>query len=92
MIKIKTRNGQTLADLAIQTKGAIEALIDLAMVNGVSLTNVFTSSRELYIPDATYNKTYQTYVHVHGVSPATGVDETVTVSRIFSEQFTNEFA
>lgn len=91
MIKIKTRNDQTLADLAIQTKGAIEALIDLAMVNGVSVTETF-SSGEIMVPDKVYHKTFQRYVQANGVSPATDRDESGIKLRIFSAQFTSEFA
>lgn len=91
MIKAKTRCGQTLADIAIQTKGAIEALIDLAMVNGVIVTETF-SSGEIMVPDKVYNQTLQKYVLSKGVSPATDRDESGIRLRFFSAQFTSEFA
>lgn len=92
MIKARARYGQTLADMAIQTKGAIESIVDLALVNNLGLTDVFDSGREIYIPDKTYNDTMEHYVKSHGISPATDRDDSGVLLRVFTEQYTQEFA
>ena len=39
--------GQSLVDMAIETYGSINALIDLAFANGASLTDDLTAGQEL---------------------------------------------
>lgn len=92
MIKATASYGQTLADMAIQTKGSIEALVDIAIINGMSVTDVFSSSHEIFVPDKVYDKIKQKYVVAHEVSPATGRGDLSVKLRIFTEQFTKEFA
>lgn len=92
MIKARARYGQTLADMAIQTKGSIEALVDIAIINGMSVTDVFSSSLEILVPDKVYDKIMQKYVVAHEVSPATGREDLSVKLRIFTKQFTKEFA
>lgn len=92
MIKITARTGQTLADLAIQAKGTIEALVDMAQINNMSLTSVLAAGMSLKIPDKNYNPTLNSYVKSRGISPATAGDYVaLTPVRVFTEQFTNEF-
>ena len=88
MNKITAKSGQTLADVAIQTKGTIEALVDIAQINDVSLTSVPPVGMELKIPDNNYNPTLNYYVKSRGISPATAAEPG---QRIFTEQFTNEY-
>lgn len=93
MIKITARTGQTLADLAIQAKGTIEALVDMAQINNMSLTSVLAAGMSLKIPDNNYNPTLNSYVKSRGICPATAGDYVAlpTPVRVFTEQFTNEF-
>lgn len=88
MKKDKARFGQTLADMAIQTKGSIEALVDLAYLNEVSVTEVFEPNQTIELPDKTYNTTIESYVKSRGVSPATGSGG---VEGIFTIEFSQEF-
>lgn len=90
MKKEKARFGQTLADMAIQTKGSIEALVDLAAVNDMNLTEVLSPNQQIGIPDTSYNVAIETHVKSRGVSPSTanGGDR----FGIFSPEFSSEFS
>ena len=92
MIKTTARKGQTLADIAIQTKGSIDALVDMAAINNISVTEVLEANQELRIPDARYNSILQAYVKSHGISPATEQDESGDSLRVFTHEFTHEFS
>ncbi|WP_282333238.1 hypothetical protein [Pinibacter soli] len=39
---VKAMAGQTLIDLAIQASGSLEALFDIALLNGISITDELT--------------------------------------------------
>lgn len=89
MKKEQARFGQTLADMAIQTKGSIEALVDLASENNTSITEVLSPNQLIIIPDARYNVAIETHIKSRGVSPSTanGGDR----EGIFSPEFSPEF-
>lgn len=91
MKKQKTHSGQTLADVAIQTKGTIEALVDIAEVNGISVTDVM-GAHEVTIPDKTYSPTLQRYIHARGIAPATSKDNSAVRLHAFTQQFSLVFA
>ena len=85
------KDGQTLADMAIQEFGSWEAMIAIAKENGVSMTDVPAPGTELTMPDATWNHTMQNYCRDNDVSPATARDQSNIRLRIFDEEFTEEF-
>lgn len=90
MKKEQARFGQTLADMAIQTKGSIEALVDLASENNTSITEVLSPNQLIIIPDARYNVAIETHVKSRGVSPSTA--NAVDKEGVFSPEFSPEFA
>lgn len=45
------KDGQTLADIAVQEHGTWEAALDMAMENGVSLTDTLEAGRTLRLPE-----------------------------------------
>lgn len=81
--------GQTLADVAIQECGALEAVWDIAEINGVSTTSELVDGDVLKLPDKVYNAKRQEYCTLNKVRPATEV--TGDICRVFTEEFTKEF-
>lgn len=90
-MKVKVRDGQTLADISIQEYGSLEAAMDLAKANGISLTDIPVPGSELQLHDAVYDKTMADYCKVNGVSPATQRDTSGLKLRVFTEEYTKEF-
>lgn len=90
-MKQTVKDGQTLADVAIQEYGSWEAMIDIARENNMSMTEVPNAGTELTMPDATWNRTMQNYCKNNDVSPATARDQGNVRLRIFDEEFNETF-
>jgi hypothetical protein len=90
-MKAKVKDGQTLADIAVQEFGAWEAMLKIAQANGRSMTDTMEAGEELQLPDGAWNKVMQTYCKNNAVSPATARDNGNVRLRIFGEEFTEEF-
>lgn len=85
-------NGQTLADIAIQEYGSLEAVFLLAAENDISPTAILQPGMELQRPDIVVNQEMETYCKNNGVSPATDINtEREIRMKIFTEQFTKQF-
>ena len=84
-MKVKVKDGQTLADIAIQEYGSLEAAMELAKANGLSVTDIPASGTELTLQDAVYDRTMADYCKVNGVSPATQRDTSGVRLRIFTK-------
>ena len=85
------KDGQTLADLAIQEFGSLDAMIDIARENGLSMTDVPPAGTELKMPDVVYNQTMQNFVRNNDVSPATARNQSDVRLKIFTEEFMDPF-
>lgn len=86
------KDGQTLADVAVQECGTWEAALDIALKNGLSLTDSVAAGTKLGLPeDVTENRVMKSYCKARDVSPATERDESGVKLRIFSEEFTKAF-
>lgn len=90
-MKVKVNDGQTLADISIQEYGSLEAAMELARANGMSITDIPVSGSELQLQDAVYDRTMADYCKVNGVTPATQRDTSGVKLRIFTEEYTKEF-
>lgn len=90
-MKILVKDGQTLADIAIQEFGSWEAMTEIARENNKSMTENPDAGEELTMPDATWNRTMQNYCKNNDVSPATARDQSNVRLHIFDEEFTEEF-
>ena len=90
-MKTIVKDGQTLADVAIQEYGSWEAMIDIARENNLSMTEVPHAGTDLTMPDATWNRTMQNYCKNNDVSPATARDQGNVSLRIFDEEFNETF-
>jgi len=85
------KDGQTLADVAVQEFGSVEAMIAIAYKNNISMTEVPAAGTELVMPDSTWNKSMQNYCKNNDVSPATARDQSGIHLRIFDERFNETF-
>ncbi len=80
-----------MSDVAVQEFGALEAVMELAKTNGLSVSDIPTPGSELLLQDVVYDKTMADYCRTNGVSPATQRDDSGIKLRIFAAQFTKEF-
>jgi hypothetical protein len=69
-VEIKVLNGQSLFDIAIQAAGSVEAAFDIALANGVSITDELQPGTILVIP-AVVNKRVADYYRSNSIKPAT---------------------
>lgn len=90
-MKVTVKDGQTLADIAIQEYGSLQAVVGLAQANGMAITDIPDAGREIILPDKTYNRAMQTYCKANEVEPATERDTSGLRLGIFTEEFTKEF-
>lgn len=84
--KIQTLEGQSVLDLAVQTAGSVEAAIEMATENDLSITDDLTPS-ELKTADV-QNKAIASYYDSNAIKPATAVTDP---GQIFEDIFTNTF-
>ena len=66
------RDGQTLFDIAIQELGSTEAAFDLAMTNGLSLTDDLIPVQELELSEIV-DSNISNYYKNKGINPATSI-------------------
>lgn len=90
-MKVTVLPRQTISDIAIQIYGDIRAVIDLAVANGIGVTDDIEPGTELECPDVVYDPYVQSYVIRNGISPATGLTEEDIQTRVFQEEFTQEY-
>lgn len=90
-MKVQVKDGQTLADVAVQEYGSWEAMVAIARENGMSMTEVPQAGQELTLPDGAWNRMMQRWCKDNDVSPATARDGGQVRLRIFGEEFTEEF-
>ena len=71
---MKVEDNQSLFDISCQRLGSAEAAIQIALLNGISVTDDLLVSQELELPDVV-NKSIATYYANKGITPATGVTD-----------------
>ncbi|WP_010664942.1 hypothetical protein [Marinilabilia salmonicolor] len=69
--QVKIVEGQSLFDIAIQKLGSAEAALELAVLNGLSLTDELTTGETLQLPGVV-NKAVAGYFKGKNIIPATG--------------------
>ncbi len=67
---VKVKDRQTLLDIALQTSGSVEAVMELAIANGRSVTAVLEDGDELTVAGVADGTVVERYA-VEGVCPAT---------------------
>lgn len=73
MKTVIVKSGQTLMDIALQEKGSIEAIEEIAALNGLSITEELLAGTTLEIPVSTWNKLVENYCRDNDVSPSTAL-------------------
>jgi hypothetical protein len=69
---VKVKQGQSLLDIAIQHCGTAESVYDLAIANGLSITDELVPGQLLNLPAVTDKKTVS-YFDTNEIKPATAV-------------------
>lgn len=90
-MEVKVKDGQTLADIAMQEYGALEAIVQMAFDNGMSVSDVPQVGAILHLHDKTYNRVMHDYCRAHSVQPATQRSSDTSSARIFNEVFNDIF-
>ncbi len=89
MNTVKVKAYQTMADIAIQEYGMLEAVCDIARSNQLGITETLVDGMLLVLPDVSYNKKMKEHCKINNISPATEPDRNLW--GIFTEEFTQEF-
>lgn len=84
---VLVKDGQTLADISIQEYGALEAVVRLAIDNGMCISDVPATGTPMRLHEATYNRVMQQYCKVNAIAPATLQDNTTGKKGIFNQMF-----
>jgi hypothetical protein len=88
---MKVLAGQSLIDIAIQELGSAEGAYNLAVLNGMSITDDLVPGQELVMPDVV-NKNISTYYANKSLTPATVYNVQINeVPRVFFEELPIEF-
>lgn len=91
MNTIKTQAQQTLLDIAIQCCGALDALFDVAKLNGMSPTGDIEAGTVLMVPNVLDKKVASTFGNMRH-KPATALtDEEGGDLRVFDQTFSTVF-
>ena len=85
------RDGQTLADIAVQEYGSLEAVVRLALDNGMAVSQAPPTGMRLRLHDGEYNRPMRRYCQAHGIASATLHGNGGTRARIFNETFNETF-
>lgn len=92
-MKISVKDGQTMMDVAVEAFGTWEAAIDMALINGMVLSEVPEDGTVLELPDGHFNLRMEQYCRTNGISPATARTEGEAYEAgIFTKQFTKQFS
>lgn len=87
-MEVEVKDGQTLADIAIQEYGSLEAL---PAANAIGMTDTLEAGSRLQLPDISFNRLIQQYCKANDVSPATERGMTDVKLRVFSGEFSPQF-
>lgn len=90
-MEVIVQDGQTLADIAIQEFGSLEAVVQLSMDNSMSVSDVPKAGTRLRLHGRLYNKVMQDFCKVNAVAPATLRDETARSQGVFNLTFNDTF-
>lgn len=70
-MKVTAMNGQTLADIAVQVYGTIEAMPVIANANGISMSDDLATGQIIECQDKVFDQYLQDYVRNNNIKPAT---------------------
>lgn len=67
---VKVKDRQTLLDVALQTSGSVEAVMDLALANGLSITDELSDGQVLEVAEVKDVAVVSRY-EINSIFPAT---------------------
>lgn len=74
-MKAIVKDRQTLADIALQYGGDLQSVLELAELNGLSITDDLTDGQQLETPEVAAAPAVVRRYKVKGVEPATAMSE-----------------
>lgn len=69
--RVKIRENQNLWDVALQERGSIAAALEIALENGLTLTDAIAPGTELLIPDGSVDTDMMNHYKSNRIEPAT---------------------
>lgn len=69
-MQVTSKQGQWLGDIAIREAGSIEAVVEMAIKNGLSITDKIVAGTSMLKP-APLNKRVMNYYSINNIYPAT---------------------
>lgn len=75
MRSVVAHRNQSLLDIAIQEYGSVEAVVDIAMENDLSITDPLTPGQVILIPGDPIDSDIVTYYANRNIKPATAISE-----------------
>jgi len=72
-MQITNRQGQWLGDIVVRETGSIEALVEMAISNDISITGKMNAGSPVLQPTP-LNKRVMNYYNVNGIYPATAAE------------------
>lgn len=80
MTQIVALNDQTLLDVAIRHCGSMDALVDISILNNMSITENPKAGQIILLPTKDYgNQEVVNYFVLHKIEPATGINNEAMV-------------
>lgn len=74
-MKVVVKDGQTLMDIAVKEKGSVEAVFDIAALNGISVTEEIVAGTVLDLPASVWNRLLENYCKGNNVDPSTDLND-----------------
>jgi hypothetical protein len=74
-MEITAQNNQSLFDIALMVSGSAEAAFDIALENGMSITDTLTQGQVLQYSGTPINKKVVEYYVINDIKPATDYHE-----------------
>lgn len=74
-MEIVAKERQTLEDISLQYCGGVEAMIDVAALNGLSVTEELADGQVIVVPDVAYSSKIVNRYRVKHIEPATEASE-----------------
>ena len=83
MNNVVIHNHQTPLDLAIQNYGSVEGIVDLLLINNLSVTDTLEAGQQLQNSTELFNQDIVTYYDNRAIRPATGENLEFDISLLF---------
>ena len=82
-MQVKVRPKQSLLDIAIQERGTIESVLELAVLNDISITDALVPGNEINTNVEAYDIEIASFYRIKNLKPATALDAIEYVLTLF---------